>query len=336
MSGLLVLPYASPHFTQDHESTSPLFSKLTLRALQNYCAETFGTDPPDFSTMSSSSGRKRKAEDDLTDARMGQATPSPSPAPMSTGRSTLPRPRQIKRPKTNVSGRQLALPRLLETLNPEQLRGVLRTICEQRPEIGNEIISNAPRPSVSSAVNVLSTYQTSMRDSFPYGDRPTSDYAYNRVRQALANLLDALKDYTPQFLPPHEQQSATSLDYLDRATSIVHDLPDWDSYQHNRYKQEAYEDMSQAWALVIREAAKKGGGIQLQYNGWDQKLAKHNESSGGRMQDAVSELRSSLGWMNGSASETNPGNVSPDVMSIRQQLMSNTYGANAPIQVGPW
>lgn len=286
--------------------------------------------------MSSSTGRKRKAEDDLTDTRMDQATPSPSPTPLLTGRSTVTRSRQIKRPRTNVSGRPLPLPRLLETLSPEQLRGVLRTICEQRPDIGNEIVNTAPRPSVASTVNILSTYQTSMRESFPYGDRPSSDYAYNRVRQALANLIEALKDYTPHFLPPHEQQPATSLEFLDRVTTMVHELPNWDSQQHNRHKQEAYEEMSQAWALVIREAAKKGGGIQLQYSGWDQKLVKHNELSGGRLQDAVLELRSSLGWMDGAVPGTNPQEAASDVMSIRQELMSNTYGTSAPIQVGPW
>lgn len=90
--------------------------------------------------------------------------------------------------------------------------------------------------------------------------------------------------------------------------------------------------------LVIREAAKRGGGIQLQYGGWDQKLAKHNETSGGKLQDAVNELRNSLGWMGSSAL---PGAGAPsasggDQTSIREQLLSGTYGMGMPLKVGPW
>lgn len=335
MSGLLVLPPTYPNHSHSPQPIPP-FGKLTNILSSRLCQLTPPSAPLNSHTISTSSGHKRKAEDDLTDTRMERTTPSPSPGPLSSARPPVSRPRQPKRPRTHLIGRQLALPRLLETLSPDQLRGVLRTICDQRPDIGSEIVRTAPRPNVSSALSVLTTYQDSLRRSFPYGDRPTSDYAYNRVRQALLNMIDALKDYTPHFLPPNEQQPSTSLEYLDGATNIVHHLPNWDSYQHNRHKQEAYEEMAQAWALVIREAAKKGGGIQLQYSGWDQKLTKHNQLSGGKMQEAISEIRSNLGWIDGTATGMTSGEPSADGMSIRQQLMSNTYGTNTPIQVGPW
>ena len=285
-------------------------------------------------TMSS---RKRKAEEDPPDEPMTRTSSSPSPDPTSPTRLVAPRSRAIKRPKAGiVSGSPLPLPRLLETLSPDQLRGVLRTICEQHPQIGAQIVSSAPRPIVSSALAVLSNYQTTLRNSFPYGDRPTADYAYNRVRQSLLELLEALRDYTPHFLPPNETQPSTSLEYLDGVTSIIHHLPNWDAYQNNRHKQDAYEEIGQAWALVIKEAAKKGGGIQLQLSGWDQKLARHNQESGGRLQAAVAELRSSLGWMDGTATGRAPEDSNEDMMSIRQQLMSGAYGTNNPVQVGPW
>jgi protein Cut8 len=172
-----------------------------------------------------------------------------------------------------------------------------------------------------------------MQASFPFGGRETSDYAYNRVRQPLVAFLDSLKDYTPNFLPPNETQTTISLNFLDGVTNMIHRLPNWDSYQHNRHKHDAYEEIAKAWAIVIREAAKRGGGIQLQIGGWQQKLAKHHESSGNRMEDAVEELRSSLGWMANDADSNTPPS---EPTSIRQQLLSGTYGVSGPVRVGPW
>ncbi|KAJ4365105.1 Tethering factor for nuclear proteasome sts1 [Neocucurbitaria cava] len=296
-------------------------------------ADANNLSPAVLSPSSAMSSRKRKAEDDGSsggdDERMS-ASPSASPAI-----SSRPPPRGMKRMRTNVSGRPLPLPRLLETLNADEMRNLLQSICQRHPDIGNEVVSTAPRPSIQSTLEVLAKYEAAFQAAFPFGGRSSSDYAYNRVRQQLAELLDSLKDFTPHFLPPYEQQPATSLAFLDGATDIIHRLPDWDTYQHNRPKQEAYEEMAKAWAIVIREAAKKAGGIQLQYGGWDQKVAKHNEASGGKMQEAVNELRGGLGWM---AADTPSSAASgpPDAMSIRQQLLSGHYAIGSPARIGAW
>lgn len=279
------------------------------------------------------SSRKRKADDDgssgADDERMS-ASPSASPA-----LSSRPPPRGMKRMRTNISGRPLPLNRLLETLSFHDMQALLQSICQRHPDIGNEVASTAPRPSVQSTLEVLAKYESAFQAAFPFGGRSSSDYAYNRVRQNLIELLESLKDFTPHFLPPHEQQPATSLAYLDGATEIIHRLPDWDTFQHNRHKQDAYEEMAKAWAVVIREAAKKAGGIQLQYGGWDQKIAKHNEASGGRMQEAINELRGSIGWMAADAqASSTPGPA--DAMSIRQQLLSGNYGLGSPARIGAW
>lgn len=230
-----------------------------------------------------------------------------------------------------MSGRPLSLPRLLETLDTDALRTVLRSMCERHPGLVDEVVHTSPRPSVTSALEVLRNYQSALQSSFPLGGNPESDYAYNRVRQSLVNLLDAMSDFTPHFLPPHETQASTSLSYLDGATEIIYELPRWSSPQNNVERDSAYDEICKAWSLVIREAAKRGGGIQLQYGGWDEKLAKHNQSSGGKLQAAVNELGSILGWMHGPGDQT--GN---DLGSIREQLFSGTYGLGTPVKVGPW
>ena len=260
---------------------------------------------------------------------------SPSNSPSTAPRS-LPVQRQMKRPKSGLTGRPLALPRLLETLDADSLREILKIICEHHPSIGSEVVTTAPRPSVSSALDVLKKYESVLQTSFPFGGNSTSDYAYNRVRQSLLALLDALSDFTPHFLPPNETQATQSLNFLEGATDIIHRLPNWDNFQNNLHKQTAYEEMSKAWAIVFREAAKRAGGIQLQYGGWDQKLAKHNQQANGKLQEAVTELNTILRWTGGQP-QIQPHDARGDnVNTVRQELLSGTYGSNLPVQVGHW
>lgn len=262
---------------------------------------------------------------------------SPSNSPGLSSRP-LPAQRQPKRARSGLAGRPLSLPRLLETLDAQSLRNVLQSICIRHPAIGTEVENTAPKPSVSSAISVLKNYESTLQSSFPFGGDPTSDYAYNRVRHALINLLEALADFTPHFLPPNENQASQSLAFLDSATDVIHRLPNWSTFQNTLHKQNAYEEISKAWTMAIQEAAKKAGGIQLQYNGWDQKIAKHNQQANGKLQEAVDELGTNIDWMGGQASmqQHNLRGGSDDLSSVRQELLSGTYGSNLHVRVGPW
>ena len=281
---------------------------------------------PVHTPSSRMNSRKRKADDDGPDESMS-ISPQDSPA-----LAARPLARPTKKMKANeMTSRPLALPRLLETLDAESLRLVLQTICERHPQIGAEVVASAPRPSVSAAIDVLSKYQEKLREAFPYGGEVGSEYTYHRVKGQLTDLIDAVTDFTPHYLPPSETQTTTSLNYLDNATKFIHDLPEWDHQSHRHHKDDAYDEISKAWALVITEASKRGGGFQLHSGGWDQCLSKHNEQSEGRMQVAVNALGSHLGWMGGMGSG-DPG-------SIRNQLLNGTYGTNTgtlPVHVGLW
>ncbi|KFY06705.1 hypothetical protein V492_07809 [Pseudogymnoascus sp. VKM F-4246] len=274
------------------------------------------------------SARKRKADDDLDPRSLDEdmsVSPLTSPAIPS---------RHIARPSKKIRnneliGRPLALPRLLETLDADSLRNVLQTICERHPEIGQEVVTSAPRPSVASTIGVLEQYQERLRQAFPFGGN-TNDYAYNRVRVQLGQLIDAIADFVPHYLPPNETQVTTSLEFLDSVTNIIHQLPDWESSSHNHHKDNAYDEISRAWARVISEASKRGGGIQLHNGGWDQKLQKHNAMSGGQMQAAVNALGSNLYCGGASGSSNSNTNSNNDPNSIRNQLFSGTYGTNLP------
>lgn len=284
------------------------------------------------------SGRKRKASEEPDNDRMSTSpTASPSLSSRNLPSASAHTHRSIKRTRTGQAiGRPLALPRLLETLSADEMRLLLQNVADQHPELQQEIVTKAPRPSIESTLSVLSKYEEAFREAFPLGNRPTSDYSYNRVRQHLLQLIDALRDYTPHFLPPQEMQTMLSLTYLESVTNIIHRLPDWDSFGHQRHKNEAYDEIGKAWALVIREASKRAGGFHLQFGGWDQKLVEHNQKSGGRLEEAVNELRSALGFMQaGSGSGAAPG-VSDERVNIRQQLFSGTYGQQLGVGQGGW
>ena len=269
--------------------------------------------------------KKRKADDENEEMSV-----SPTNSPAIASRQLV-RHSKKARAGHDMSGRPLPLPRLLETLDTAQLRMVLQTICERHPAIGQEVVNGAPRPSVASALQVLEEYQDKLRAAVPFG-QSSSDYTYFRVRQPLAALVDAISDFTPQYLPPTEQQTNVSLEYLDGATKIIHALPDWESQQHRHHKDNAYDEISRAWALVITEAAKRGGGIVLHTGRWDQSLAKHNQQSGGRLEQAILAMTNEMGWMG--ANPTSPASGSSEPNSILNQLLNGSYGS--PVRIGPW
>lgn len=124
--------------------------------------------------------------------------------------------------------------------------------------------------------------------------------------------------------------------YLDAVTDVIHRVPDWDTYQHQRHKTDAYDEIAKAWALVIREAAKRAGGIHLQMGGWDQKLVEHNQKSGGRMEEAVNELKAALGLVQPVSNASPTAGVSDERLNIRQQLFSGTYGHSLEVTPGRW
>lgn len=281
------------------------------------------------------SGRKRKASEEPDNDRMST---SPTNSPSVQNRSLPSGGRIIKRTRTNMSGgRPLPVNRLLQTLSADDMRQLLQNICDERPDIRHEIVTKAPRPSVESTLAVLDKYEHDFREAFPLGNRPTSDYTYNRVQQHLRQLIEALRDFTPYYLPPQETQTQLSLTYLDSVTNIIHRLPDWDTYQHQRYKNEAYDEIGRAWALVIREASKTAGGFRLQFGGWDQKLVEHNQKSHGKMEEALNELKSAVGFMQaGVAASTAESSAMNDRAAIRQSLFSGTYGQGLGVGPSQW
>ena len=100
-------------------------------------------------------------------------------------------------------------------------------------------------------------------------------------------------------------------------------------------KQEAYEEVGGAWVVAIKEASKRAGGMQLKYEGWEQRLRKHDEIAGGRLHGAVMEMGRAVGWIGG-LQTAGQAPRSDDLSAVRQELLSGNYGSGVPVRVGPW
>lgn len=271
-----------------------------------------------FSSMTSQA-TKRKRDDDGDEMSV-----SPTPA-----QRQLARPRKMqKMPET--PSRTLPLHRLLETLDVNQLRSVLQTICERRTDIQEEVLSGAPRPTAANSLQVLHSYQQKLAEATPLG-HTTSDYAYYRVKQPLAALVNAIMDFTPQYLPPMETQTNLSLVYLDGVTKIAHSMPHWDSEAYRHHKNHVYDELAKAWTMVISEAAKRGGGFTLHTEGWDQVLADHSEHAGGRLQPAINVLADHVGWMNSNQGQNESEGGSSGQHTFLNQLLNGTYGSSVRV-----
>ncbi|KAK9362259.1 Cut8 six-helix bundle-domain-containing protein [Lipomyces starkeyi] len=262
-------------------------------------------------------GQKRKLshDDDSDDEMVG----SPESSPAFGTRNLAPLPQQhqhhsaiqsvflnsphnsahhhsaSKRARTEIIGRPLPLSRQLESLSAQALKAIICSLADKHAYLVNEVSSMAPTPTVSSSLELLARHLDRISSAFPYKGDPAGDYAYIRVRPHITEFLDAVSDYTPHFLPPREQQVGNCLQFLDGVTSLVHRLPEWRADANNALKHAAYDELSRAWSLAVREALKRANGIVLEYGGWREKIAKHNESAAGRLQSAVDAVDQGLG-----------------------------------------
>jgi protein Cut8 len=215
--------------------------------------------------------------------------------------STTTKPRQFKVAKRmrlrTVTGHPLSVSRMLESLDKKGLCTLIENICQTRPDIAQEINGLVPRVTVSTAIENLKKRLAAIYENLPFKGEPRGDYAYLRVRPAVDEFLSALADYTGYFLPPTESQPSNTLAFLDKATELLHEVPIWTNPLNNHSRFIAYEELSAAWTVSIREASKRAGGLGLVHDGWQTKLEKHNSRCDGRLDDALACINEELSWL---------------------------------------
>lgn len=207
--------------------------------------------------------------------------------------------------------------RIIESLSRKGMEDLIVKLCEKHgPEMTNEVSMLAPKVTVTVALDNLKSYYETVCSAFPYRVNQQSDYAFYRVKPHLDDFYAALVDYTVYFLPPQESQSSNSLAYLDGATRLLTELPEWDNPVHNHSKHSMLDEFSSAWVVALKEASKSSNGLGLMFqHGWERKLEAYNEAANNRLAGALAYLRQELEWTDDVA----PTSSSPHAVRVNNE-----------------
>lgn len=184
--------------------------------------------------------------------------------------------------------RAVPIRRRIEALSHRQLVELVERLCDQNPESCETVSRLAPTLGVDSALGTLKGYLNKIYENMPYrrsDSEVLDDYSYLRMQPFVQEFFLALADYTTSFLPPYEESLTTTLEFLDKATELVHMVPDWATTGHNFLKNRAYSELSEAWAYTLRSVAQRAP-FGLFHPGLDceARLKYHTDRSDGRLQ----------------------------------------------------
>lgn len=203
-----------------------------------------------------------------------------------------------------IIGQPLPTQRIFEVLDKKNLQILLNNLINLHPEITNDIYKCAPKPTVLNSIEILTSKIETIKSTLPYKVDSSSEYSYLRVKPLIEDFLNALSDYTLQFLPPVESNPSNSLDFLDQATSLLHELPTFAKNSNNYFKDMAYEQLSHTWCICLREFIKgtncsigSSGILILMNNNWELRLKKHNELSNGKLSSVVDFFKEEMCWL---------------------------------------
>lgn len=209
-----------------------------------------------------------------------------------------------------------SLERVLNTLEKDQLLGIMNAILASYPYLRSHVGSLLPRPTIKSVTALLQDSEKKLNESFPYTKwgQDRSDYSFNRVRPILLEMKTTILYYLDYFTQISSYPTAlvhdfpvNSFMYLHYATNLVHRLPVWNSEMHNaETKSELYSRLGKAWGSVVCEIGRSvkedgkvyGAGMVGE---WGRNLMAHNNEVKGafEFQLALNEFKVQLGWMIG-------------------------------------
>ncbi|KAI9322579.1 Cut8 six-helix bundle-domain-containing protein [Dichotomocladium elegans] len=246
--------------------------------------------------------RRHSEDEDMSDAQ-----PFP-PRPLSDQQRIMPIPREatnlnaIKRHKGEIQQRSNN-DSVLDQLASNDLVKIMLMIYSHHPELRQEIMDNLPAPSFQNAADAIKNSVKRLNDSFPYNRNGESRnaYTFSRVRVPLVDLIDTIKHYCQYFTTSHIIFTPTSFEFLNFATEVAHDLPDWDEQEQNVLKYDLYHDLNTFWTRAIQSAASKlreGETYNTQtITEWTKQLVYHNNRTKGMFSMALNEFTSRLGFL---------------------------------------
>ncbi|CEI98132.1 hypothetical protein RMCBS344292_15859 [Rhizopus microsporus] len=185
---------------------------------------------------------------------------------------------------------------ILETMEKEALIHIIQNFLHKQPELIRDVMTYIPEPTIASAMNVLLDMEKKFINSFPFNKHGPGrdDYTFSR---------DTLVRYANHFISPRVFPT-TTFTFLDYAAHIAHRLPVWDNENHNRLKQNLYQQLNEFWKTAIQSTASKlrEGEIYSpeSVSEWAKSLAQHDSFTGGfYFTESVHEFTKQLGFMIG-------------------------------------
>jgi len=242
---------------------------------------------------SSSSKKRNRDHDDPMDE---------SPAKDELAYSAPMHPPVLRKKIRLHSGRQFNISRLLESLEKDQLVNLVVSMMDKHPGVREHVMAHVPRPTIQTASANLLNVERKLAGSFPYSKHGPSrdDYAFSRVRQALAEMKDMLLDYLDYFTSENEH-IYTRFQFLKVAAGVIARLPVWNHPHRDADRFLLFERLAFCWENVIKDTMREvndGGRIlsaELVHQ-WARDIAYVNHESNGMFEGVRTLFTKGLGW----------------------------------------
>ncbi|CAO3609540.1 unnamed protein product [Mucor hiemalis] len=254
--------------------------------------------PP--STNGAVKGRKRRAsyeDEEMTNSDIIDYRPPVHPHKEDTMLHST------KRNRMSIK-KEFPISKLLATLDKDKLIELINDLVDSNPNLKTEVDAFIPPPTTQSISLVIANLEKKLQESFPFSKTlARDDYSYNRVKQALIDIVNALLEYADHFTSSPDEFPTTIFSYLDFATSVAHRLPTWENDSHNQIKRDLYIELINYWKKAIDIASSKldQGKIygQQVVTEWAKELAQHDAETHGQFNEVVQKFTERLGWIIG-------------------------------------
>lgn len=272
----------------------------------------FTSPHPSPSSTHAHTDRKRRLED--------QAPPVPNKPSRASSQKHIRQSQVNKHKKTKtprIYGQQLPVTRLIEVLDHASLQALLEKMLHEHPQVEEMIHDLAPKPSLASAIALTRHKLQVVIDHLPYKCDPASDYSYLRVKPFFNDFLLCLSDFILNFLPPVELDVETCLLFLNEATALVFEVPNFTNIDFQYTKGTAFEQIANTWLVILTQISVSGheSGAPaeprwdllkiLKDQGLEQKLKHYNHLSNGKFKQVCDYIQAELDLLDSFRSNAN-------------------------------
>lgn len=192
-----------------------------------------------------------------------------------------------------IQGQPLPLPRAIELMDKHSLQTTLLQLVKIHPEIQHTLVSiQSLTTNIDQYVALLKQKLQSIYDNIPYSkydSQDLNDYSFVRIKPYILEFLNCLVDCLLNSIPPQCQNLSQSLKFLDFATELLSQVPQFCTASNNYYKNICYEQLSEIWITVIKEVSMDINFVSSRDNllHWFNRLQEHNGKCDGKLDKPV-------------------------------------------------